>query len=151
MDIGSNIVDRVTGVVPFLNVSDMEQPVRYYVDGLGFTMTNKWIDGGKLRWCCLVKGSAAIMLQEFWKDGSHTGRPAGKLGQGASLVFQCEDAVAIYRDVMSRGIEASEPFVGNAQWTFSLADPDGYRLEFASPTDTPEETKLSEVERNGGS
>jgi lactoylglutathione lyase len=27
----------------------------------------------------------------------------------------------------------------------TLSDPDGYRLHFASPTDTPEETKLSEV------
>jgi lactoylglutathione lyase len=29
-------------------------------------------------------------------------------------------------------------------WVVSLSDPDGYRLEFESPTDVPEETKLSE-------
>ena len=27
----------------------------------------------------------------------------------------------------------------------ALFDPDGYRLEFERPTDTPEETKLSEL------
>jgi hypothetical protein len=27
-----------------------------------------------------------------------------------------------------------------------FTDPDGYQLEFESPTDTPEETKLSEIE-----
>jgi lactoylglutathione lyase len=146
MDAGAKVAENVTQVVPFLWVSDMQRSVRYYVDGLGFTITLKWEPDGKLRWCCMTKGRAAIMLQEFWKDGSHPGQPDGKLGQGVSLNFQCEDALAIYRDVTSRGIEAQEPFVGNALWTFSLSDPDGYRLEFASPTEVPEETRLSEVE-----
>ncbi len=136
---------RVTAVVPFLGVSDIERSVRYYVDGLGFTITKKWIDDGKLRWCWLERGDAALMLQEFWKDSHHSGQPDGELGQGMSLVFICDDAVAIYHDVSSRGLDASEPFVGNAMWNFSLSDPDGYRIEFESPTDTPEETKLSDV------
>jgi lactoylglutathione lyase len=129
----------------------MDRSVLYYLYGRGFTITKKWMPDGKLRWCWLVKGRAAIMLQEFWTDGRHTGRPEGKLGQGMSVVFICEDALAIYRDVTSRGIEASEPFVGNAMWNFSVSDPDGYRLEFESPTDAPEETKLSEVKGSGGS
>ena len=83
------------------------------------------------------------MLQEFWKDGRHRGRPEGQPGQGVSLAFQGKDALAIYREITSRGIAASEPFVGNAMWTLSVSDPDGYRIEFASPTGVPEETKLS--------
>ncbi len=141
----NQVMEKVTAVVPFLNVVDMERSVRYYVDGLGFAMTRKWIDDGKLRWCWLENGGAALMLQEFWRDGHHTGRPDGKLGQGVSLNFQCQDALSIYRGVTERRIEASEPFVGNGLWTFHLLDPDGYRIEFASPTDTPEETKLSEL------
>ena len=31
------------------------------------------------------------------------------------------------------------------KWDTTLADPDGYCLHFESPTDTPEETKLSET------
>jgi lactoylglutathione lyase len=61
------------------------------------------------------------------------------------LCFTCEDAVRIYHEMKSRGIEASEPEVGNSMWVISLSDPDGYRLEFESMTDVPEETKLSEV------
>jgi lactoylglutathione lyase len=61
------------------------------------------------------------------------------------LVFQCQDALSVYREVMSRGIEASEPFVGNGLWNFSLSDPDNYQIELASPTETPEETMLSEL------
>jgi hypothetical protein len=33
-------------------------------------------------------------------------------------------------------------FVGNGLWVTSFADPDGYRLDFESPTDVPEDTKL---------
>jgi lactoylglutathione lyase len=145
MPVDAKLAENVSAVVPFLWVTDIEQSVRYYRDGLGFTMTKQWIDNGKLRWCWLEKGGAALMLQEFWREGPHTGRPEGRLGQGVSLAFQCLDALTIYREINARGIGASEPFVGNALWTFSLSDPDGYRLEFASPTDTPEETKLSDI------
>lgn len=134
---------NVKRAVPFFGVSDMEESLRYYVDGLGFRMTNKWIDEGKLRWCWLEHGGAALMLQEFWKDGHHDGKPEGKLGQGVSICFICEDALAIYREVTSRGIEAAKPFVGNAMWVTSLSDPDGYRIDFESPTDMPEETVYS--------
>jgi lactoylglutathione lyase len=53
--------------------------------------------------------------------------------------------VALYREFIYRGVEASEPSVGNSMWVTGLSDPDGYRLEFESPTDAPEETKLSEL------
>lgn len=53
--------------------------------------------------------------------------------------------MAIYRDVVSRGIKASEPQVGNNMWVTHLIDPDGYYIYFESPTDVPEETRLSEV------
>jgi lactoylglutathione lyase len=138
-------VDNVTELVPLLGVASMERSLGYYVDGLGFTTKNKWVVDGSVRWCWLALGGAALMLQELAKQGPHSPAPHGKLGEGVSLWFQCEDAVAIYHQVTSRGIEASEPQVGNALWDTALSDPDGYRIHFASPTDTPEETKLSEV------
>jgi len=52
----------------------------------------------------------------------------------------CTDALAIYRDLVSRGIPAARPFVGNGLWVTSITDPDGYRLDFESPTEAPEET-----------
>jgi hypothetical protein len=61
-----------------------------------------------------------------------------------SICFICEDALAIYHDVKSRGIEASRPFVGNGMWVTSVADPDGYRLDFESVTDVPEDTEYEE-------
>jgi len=137
---------NVKQVVPFLCVESMERSLHYYVDGLGFTLKHKWVVDEKIRWCWLLLGGAALMLQEFPKRGHDSWVPEGKVGEGMSLWFQCADAIAIYRDLISRGITASEPQVGNGMWNTSLSDPDGYRLNFESPTDVPEDTTLSEVE-----
>lgn len=84
------------------------------------------------------------MLQEFRKDGHGSWSPEGKLGQGVSVCFTCKDALAIYREITSRGVRAKRPFVGNAMWAVGVTDPDGYKLFFESPTDVPEETEFSE-------
>jgi lactoylglutathione lyase len=136
---------NVKQVVPFLCVSSMERSIRHYIDGLGFTMKHKWVVDGKLRWCWLELGSAALMLQEFAKEGHDSWVPTCKVGEGVSLCFQCNDAIALYHQFRSRDVEASEPQVGNSLWDFQVSDPDGYQLHFASPTNVPEETKLSEL------
>ena len=135
---------NVKQAVPFFGVANMEESLRFYVDGLGFNMTKKWIDDGKLRWCWLEHGEAALMLQEFKKEGHDSWVPDGKVGVGVSICFQCEDALAIYHEIISRGIKASRPFVGNGMWVTGLSDPDGYKIEFESYTDVPEETVLPE-------
>ena len=43
----------VSQVVPLFSVTDIQRSRRFYVNALGFAMTNQWIDGGKLRWCWL--------------------------------------------------------------------------------------------------
>ena len=141
-------VANVQQAVPFFGVSSMEASLRFYVDGLGFVMTKKWTPDGpdKVRWCWLQHGNAALMLQEFRKDHHpNPGRPEGKLGLGVSICFQCNDALAIYREITSRGIQARRPFVGNAMWVTSVEDPDGYKIDFESPTNVPEETIFSDT------
>ncbi len=110
-------------------------------------MTHQWIPDrdedypadGRIRWCWLQLGHAAIMLQEFLPQH----RPKQTLGAGASVSFMCEDALALYREFKARGVQTRKrPFVGNRLWVVPLTDPDGYRLEFASPTDTPEQTEF---------
>lgn len=134
---------NVRQAVPFFGVTDIEASLRFYVDGLGFVMTNQWSPEGRIRWCSLELGDAALMLQEYWRDGRRAGAPEGPLGQGVSICFVCTDAIEIYHDLISRGISASRPFVGNGLWVTSVQDPDGYRLDFESPTDTPEDTIYS--------
>jgi lactoylglutathione lyase len=140
---------NVQQAVPFFRVNNMEASLRFYMDGIGFAMTKKWTPDadGKVRWCWLELGAAAIMLQEFRKEGANAWVAESKVGVGVSISFQCKDALALYKDFKSRGIEAKRPFVGNGMWVTSVEDPDGYRLEFESFTDVPEETVYSEDAR----
>ena len=130
---------NVQQAVPFFMVTDIEASLRFYVDGLGFRLTNEWRPaeaGGRIQWCWLRLGDAGLMLQEYRRDR----RPDGPLGQGVSICFLCEDALAIYHDIVAKGVAAKRPFVGNGLWVTSVQDPDGYRLDFESPTDVAEDT-----------
>jgi uncharacterized glyoxalase superfamily protein PhnB len=143
---------NVKQAVPFFGVTSMEASLRFYVDGLGFTMKRWWIPDqadnqedykpdGRIRWCWLELSDAAIMLQEF----SPERQPKETLGIGVNICFQCNDAVTLYREFQSRGIQLRKrPSVGNRSWVVPVTDPDGYRMEFSSPTDAPEDTELEE-------
>jgi hypothetical protein len=81
------------------------------------------------------------MLQEFRENHS----PTEKLGTGVSVCFQCQDALALYQAFRANGLQPKQPFVGNAMWVVILTDPDGYKLDFESPTDAPEESLYVEA------
>ena len=135
---------NVKQAVPFFNVTDIEASLRFYLEGLGFVLKNKWAPEGRIGWCWLELGNASLMLQEYWRDGQRGGAPDGPLGQGVSICFMCADALAIYHEVVSRGVAAQRPFVGNGLWVTSVTDPDGYRLDFESPTEVAEDTIYSD-------
>jgi lactoylglutathione lyase len=138
---------NVTAVVPLLMVTSMERSLAFYIDGLRFTIQNRWIPNGRLRWCWMSLDGAALMLQEAIESTRQRMAADGILGNGAALYFQCSDALAIYSEAAARGIYAlREPQVGNFAWEVFFADPDGYGINFSSPTDLPEETLLSEIE-----
>ena len=138
---------NVTAVVPLLMVTSMERSLAFYVDGLGFTIQNRWVPDGRLRWCWTSLGGAALMLQEATEATRETMLASGALGNGAALYFQCADAIAIYRQAAARGIHPlREPQVGNFAWEVFFVDPDGYKINFSSPTGLPEETLLSQVQ-----
>src|ERR1700756_3504432 len=150
MTVASTTSANVKQAVPFFGVTNMEASLRFYVDGLGFKMTRWWIpdeaDGhykpeGRIRWCWLELGEVAIMLQEFLPER----QPKETLGTGVNVCFQCEDALALYREFKARGVQPRHcPSVGNGLWVVPVTDPDGYRMEFSSPTDAPEDTELEE-------
>jgi len=131
---------NVEQAVPFFMVSNIEASLRFYIDGLGYRRTKQWIVDGKIRWCWLELGGAAHMLQEYRSDKI----PANKRGEGVSICFQCKDALTIYHEALSHGLQPQRPFVGNGMWVTILTDPDGYKLDFESPTDVPEETIYSD-------
>jgi len=137
---------NVKQIVPLLSVSNIEKSVAFFVDGLGFEFDNKWVQDGKLRWCKIKQGGSALMLQEFNTEGKNAFKPIGKLGEGVTFYFICEDALKIYHDIKKRGLDASEPIVENSNWVTNIYDPDGYKISFESHTDVKRGTKLSELE-----
>jgi lactoylglutathione lyase len=126
---------NLTQAVPFFMVTSIQESVRFYVDGFGFKMTHEWTLEGTLQWCWLQQDGAALMLQEYLKvekNGRPPYSPQGKLGEGVSICFMCDDAIAMYHRAVERGLKAKRPFVGNGLWVTSLAGPDGYKIDFES-------------------
>ncbi len=134
--------------VPFFMVRDMEASLDFYVNKLSFKVTNQWTPRGKTEWCWLQREAVSLMLQQPRNQGKYD-QQAPK-GSGVSICFQCTDALALYHEFSSKGVEIKEPFVGNNLWVVAFSDPDGYKLDFESPTDVEEETVYSEwVNRKG--
>jgi len=123
---------NVKQAVPFFGVTSMEASLRFYLDGLGFTMKRWWIPDqsdnqedykpdGRIRWCWLELGDAAIMLQEF----SPERQPKETLGIGVNVCFQCNDAMGLYREFQSRGIQIRKrPSLGNRLWVVPIPSTD---------------------------
>jgi lactoylglutathione lyase len=143
---------NIKQAVPFFFVVNMEESLKFYLDGLGFELKNKWTPAGKIEWCWIERDNVALMLQEFVqnKDAFHDGSTINKKGEGVSICFVCEDALSLYHEFFDKGLNPLEPFVGNNMWEVKIIDPDGYQLHFESATDVPEETKYSEWKMNHG-
>jgi lactoylglutathione lyase len=129
--------------VPFFIVRNMEASLKFYVEQLGFKVTNHWTPREKIEWCWLEREGVALMLQQPAK-ADHWVYELPERGKGISICFQCTDALALYHEFTAKDVEIQEPFVGNNMWVVAFNDPDGYRLDFESPTDVPEETRYSE-------
>ena len=98
---------EVQQLVPLLDVRSMDASLKFYVDGLGFSIKRTWTPEGKIRWCWLEHGTAALMLQEISTDPQHSRRVEGPLGSGVGFNFSCRDSLAFFhilRDLLKRGI-----------------------------------------------
>ena len=137
-------LQNVKQVVPFFMVTNMQASLDFYMRGIGFEMKNSWLPDGKIRWCWLQLGGAALMLQEYGEGKQPATDETKHLGKGTSINLICQDALQIYHEVSSAGLSPKEPFVGNNMWVVRLVDPDGYHVYFESDTDIPEETMYSD-------
>jgi lactoylglutathione lyase len=136
----ANTHQNLQKAVPFFMVIDMKASLNFYVDGLGFEIKIDWRPNGEIEWCWLEREGVALMLQEYRPQYL----PQESLGIGMSVCFMCNDALALYKEFLQRGLVPDEPYVGNRLWVVELKDPDGYRIAFESPTTVAEETKYNE-------
>ena len=139
----------INEVVPLLAVNNLQESLRFYVDGIGFEIKLTWEDEGVLRWCRIQLDGAGLMLQQLRTDGHDSRTFSDNKGEGVRFCFFCDDAVELYHALKSRGLNPSEPVVSNGLWYTTLTDPDGYYIDFESPTDVPEHTRLSSLQGKG--
>jgi len=121
---------KIHELVPLLFVEDISRSAEFYRDALRFVQTEHWEPDGKLAWCRLERGGAAIMLQQATvEDG-----PAEYRGHGVGFFFNCDNVDALHAELQKRGLDLKPPtvaFYGLKQ--VFLKDPDGYDLCFQSP------------------
>jgi uncharacterized glyoxalase superfamily protein PhnB len=120
---------HLTRLAPSLTVDDLTKSLVWYTEMLGFKITQRWENEGRLLGVELKAGDVDIYLSQ--EDGSKGPRMKG---QGFRLYWYTQRNI----DQMADGIKArgghltSEP---KDEWgvrSFSLVDPTGYLITISS-------------------
>lgn len=122
---------RLRHISASLTVNDLQRSLAWYRDVVGFTEGETWKHGDEVAGVELKAGNAYLMLsQDDWSKGRD--RVKG-LGVGLYL-STAQDVDEIAAGIKERGgTLASEP--KTQSWgarTFTLVDPDGFRLTISS-------------------
>lgn len=115
---------------PLLTVEDIQRSIAFYRDRLGFEVVAEASTAGTTYWCRLARQGGSLMLQqaEPAEDGPAEGR-----GRGISLYLVCDDADAMYAELVDRGLSLDPPqeaYYGMRQ--LFVPEPDGYAICFES-------------------
>src|SRR5438093_7393580 len=111
---------------PSFTVNDIERSLAWYRDVLGFTIGERWEDGGKLLGAEVAAGEVTFMLgQDDWKKGRDRVK-----GEGFRLYCTTDqDIDRLAADINGRGgALAQEPKDEWGMRSISLADPTGYKI-----------------------
>lgn len=122
---------RLRALTPSLTVDDLERSLRFYVDGLGFTVHERWEEEGKLLGLMLVAGFCHLGLsQDDWAKGRERQK-----GVGFRMWAEtAQDLDALAERMSEHGIDHEGP--KTESWgarTLSVTDPDGYKITFTPP------------------
>jgi catechol 2,3-dioxygenase-like lactoylglutathione lyase family enzyme len=117
---------RFRSMMPSFTVADIERSVKWYCDGLGFYLAERWEEGGKLKGAMLKAGACELGLSQ---DDFSRGRDRSK---GTGFRVWCETAQDI--DALAKrlrdfgGTIAEEPGNRWETYGFTAQDPDGFKL-----------------------
>jgi uncharacterized glyoxalase superfamily protein PhnB len=119
-------------VAPSFTVDDIEKSLTWYRDVMGFTVSDRWENDGKLMGAELKAGPIVFMIgQDDWAKGRDREK-----GVGFRLYCQTDQDV----DRMAEGIKsrggrlAQEP--RDTEWGargFTVDDPDGFKITISKP------------------
>jgi catechol 2,3-dioxygenase-like lactoylglutathione lyase family enzyme len=116
---------RVTGLVPFVHVDDVERSIAFY-HHLGFVVANVYAYRGTAVWAELRSGDAEVMV-------STDGDAIDPSGQGVLFYLYSDDLAGLRGQLLAAGIAVGEIVDGppGVPEEMQLADPDGYVLKVA--------------------
>lgn len=122
---------RLRSVTPSFTVDDLEASLRFYVDGLGFTVEERWEEDGTLRGVMLIAGTTHLGLsQDDWAKGRDRAK-----GVGCRIWAEtAQDLDALAARMREHGIEPEGP--KTEPWgarTLAVTDPDGFHITFTPP------------------
>jgi lactoylglutathione lyase len=123
---------RLRSVMPSYTVNDIQKSVAWYCDGLGFVVSERWEEGGKLEGVMLKAGNITFGLSQ---DDFGKGRDREK-GVGFRIYADTVQSVDALADRIRAygGKIITEPT--DMPWgarSFAVEDPDGFRISFSEP------------------
>ncbi|MGH7538076.1 MAG: VOC family protein [Gemmatimonadales bacterium] len=121
---------RARALTPALTVSNLQQSIAWYEGVLGFTVADRWEAENTLRGVELKAGATSLYLsQDDWAKGRDRLK-----GEGMRLRFTtAQDIDRFAAQITSRGggLDQEPRTMPWGERTFTLSDPDGYRLTIA--------------------
>ena len=122
---------RLRSLSPALTVADVETSLKWYRDVIGFHVQEKWEHEGTVGGAALIAGLGPLLLvQDDWAQGRDRVKGVG---------FRLHMTTANDVDELAAAIEERggtlESTLEDMPWgarTFSLVDPDGYKITIAS-------------------
>lgn len=123
---------QARSLVPTFTVNDLDKSLRFYSQGLGFTIAEKYENEGKLQGVMLGAGGTMLGISQ---DDFAKGKDRVK-GVGMRLYVETDqDIEALAAQVKSAGFRVDD---GPAAlpWGplgFTVTDPDGFRLTISKP------------------
>jgi uncharacterized glyoxalase superfamily protein PhnB len=114
-------------VTPTYTVNDLESTITWYRDGLGFTISERWEEGGVLQGVMLKAGSCTF---GFSQDDFQQGRDREK-GIGFRIYADtAQDVDALAERIRDFGGKViADP--ADTSWgsrAFTVEDPDGFKI-----------------------
>ena len=117
---------RLKNMAVAITADDVEASSKFYVDGLGFHVKQRWETDGKLMGLELVAGSCMIGLsQDDWAKGRNRTK-----GVGLSIYAESTQGVdKLAERLRARGVDFEGPTTTEWGWRqVSARDPDGFRI-----------------------
>jgi uncharacterized glyoxalase superfamily protein PhnB len=119
--------------MPTLTVNDLGKSIRFYTEGLGFELGEKFEENGEMKGAMVNAGDAVLGISQ---DDFAKGRDRTK-GIGMRLYLETDqDIEALAGKAKAAGITLNEG-PGPLPWGpigFTVTDPDGFKMTISNPS-----------------